>query len=272
MPPRAGASPLHVDDTLAGHGQTHAQLDRFILMHAAIVSPRCSQFHLVTRKRSHYYMISLYRTNTFDDFSPRERPLLKERSHVLFPIVESHVAALDSAPSAARATAAAPLATQSSRERVARQFANRLRQSDVKLSTREIEACTALLAGDTVPAIAVRFALRESTVETYLRRAAAKLRFGGRHGLTHWMLDETAGSATEAGGDGTRRVRRNCASLRIRTRRLVARTCALDGVARVTYGAPGTSAHATLTQATRETTWDGCRRPQSQVARRQSGP
>ena len=62
MPPRPGASPLHVDDTLAGHGAIHAQLDRFIVMQAAVVSPRYAQFHLVTRKRGHCYVISLYRT------------------------------------------------------------------------------------------------------------------------------------------------------------------------------------------------------------------
>ncbi|WP_175952322.1 LuxR C-terminal-related transcriptional regulator [Burkholderia sp. BCC0405] len=217
MPPRPGASRLHVDDTLAGHGPTHAQLDRFVHMQAAIVSPRCAQFHLVTRKRGHCYVISLYRTSTFDDFSPQERTFLKELSHVLFPIVASHVAARDSAPPAARVTGAAPPATQSGRERVARRFADRLRQAGVKLSTREIEACTALLAGDTVPAIAVRFALRESTVETYLKRAAVKLGFGGRHGLTRWMLDETAGAATEAGRDGARSVRRDYAPPRIGT-------------------------------------------------------
>ncbi|WP_254609821.1 helix-turn-helix transcriptional regulator [Burkholderia lata] len=217
MPPRPGASCLHVDDTLAGHGPTDAQLDRFVLMQAAIVSPRCAQFHLVTRKRGHCYVISLYRTSPFDDFSPQERTFLKELSHVLFPIVESHVAALDSAPPAARVTAAAPPATQSGRERVARRFADRLQQAGVKLSTREIEACTALLAGDTVPAIAMRFALCESTVETYLKRAAVKLGFSGRHGLTRWMLDETAGTATEAGRDGTRSVRHDYASARIGT-------------------------------------------------------
>ncbi|WP_235212522.1 helix-turn-helix transcriptional regulator [Burkholderia pyrrocinia] len=216
MPPRPGASRLHVDDTLAGHGPTHALLHRFALMQAAIVPLRCAQFHLLTRKRGHYYLISLYRTNTFDDFSPREQTVLKELSHVLFPIVETHVAALDSAPPPAHVAIAAPPATQSGRERVARRFADRLRQAGVKLSTREIEACTALLAGDTVPAIAVRFALRESTIETYLKRAAVKLGFGGRHGLTRWMLDEAAGAAGEAATGahrhGTRSVRRDCAS------------------------------------------------------------
>ncbi|RQR59177.1 LuxR family transcriptional regulator [Burkholderia sp. Bp9126] len=220
MPPRPAPGRLHVDDALAGHGPTHALLDRFFLTQAAIVPLRCAQFHLATRNGGHYYLISLYRTNTFDDFAPQERTFLKELSHVLFPIVESHVAALDAAPPAARPTAAPP-ATQSGRERLARRFADRLRQAGVKLSTREIEACTALLAGDTVPAIAVRFALRESTVETYLKRAAVKLGFGGRHGLTRWMLDETAAAVAATGSakacSGTSSVRRGCASPRIGT-------------------------------------------------------
>ncbi|KVO57093.1 helix-turn-helix transcriptional regulator [Burkholderia stagnalis] len=221
MPPRPDPSRLHVDDTLAGHGPTRALLDRFFLAQAAIVPLRGAQFHLATRKGGHYYLISLYRANTFDDFAPHERTFLKELSHVLFPIVESHVAALDAAPPAARPATAAPPATQSGRERLARRFADRLRQAGVKLSTREIEACTALLAGDTVPAIAGRFALRESTVETYLKRAAVKLGFGGRHGLTRWMLDETAGAEAATGSakacGGTSSARRGCASPRLGT-------------------------------------------------------
>ncbi|KVX66058.1 helix-turn-helix transcriptional regulator [Burkholderia stagnalis] len=220
MPPRPDPSRLHVDDTLAGHGPTRALLDRFFLAQAAIVPLRGAQFHLATRKGGHYYLISLYRANTFDDFAPHERTFLKELSHVLFPIVESHVAALDAA-AAARPAAAAPPATQSGRERLARRFADRLRQAGVKLSTREIEACTALLAGDTVPAIAGRFALRESTVETYLKRAAVKLGFGGRHGLTRWMLDETAGAEAAPGSakacGGTSSARRGCAAPRLGT-------------------------------------------------------
>ncbi|RQQ42597.1 helix-turn-helix transcriptional regulator [Burkholderia stagnalis] len=221
MPPRPDPSRLHVDDTLASHGPTRTLLDRFFLAQAAIVPLRGAQFHLATRKGGHYYLISLYRANTFDDFAPHERTFLKELSHVLFPIVESHVAALDAAPPAARPAAAAPPATQSGRERLARRFADRLRQAGVKLSTREIEACTALLAGDTVPAIAGRFALRESTVETYLKRAAVKLGFGGRHGLTRWMLDETAGAEAATGSakacGGTSSARRGCAAPRLGT-------------------------------------------------------
>jgi LuxR family transcriptional regulator, activator of tox operons len=63
----------------------------------------------------------------------------------------------------------------------------------------------------------MRFALRESTVETYLKRAAVKLGFSGRHGLTRWMLDETAGAATEAGGGEMRTVRRDYVAPRIGT-------------------------------------------------------
>lgn len=67
-------------------------------------SCRCGVRNSTSRlaRGGHYYLISLYRTNTFDDFAPQERTFLKELSHVLFPIVESHVAALDAAPPAAR--------------------------------------------------------------------------------------------------------------------------------------------------------------------------
>ncbi|MPV68726.1 helix-turn-helix transcriptional regulator [Burkholderia sp. BE17] len=186
----SGGSHLYVDDTLACPAQTHALLERFFDTHDAIAPPPGPQFHLASGQHDHCYLISLYRANAFDDFSPQERTFLKDFSRVLFPIVASHVAALDADTPAARSTADAAAATQTGRERLARRFAERLRQAGVKLSTREIEACTALLSGDTVSAIARRFALRESTVETYLKRAAVKLGFGGRHGLTRWMLDE----------------------------------------------------------------------------------
>lgn len=210
--PSASGRHLHVDDTLACHGQVHVLLDRFVRAHA-LIAPPCPQFHLATRKRGRYYLISLYRASPFDDFSPQERTFLKDFAHVLFPIVESHVAALDSdAPLARRDTAApSPAPTQTGRER--------LLQTGVKLSAREIEACTALLAGDTVPAIADRFSLRESTVETYLKRAAIKLGVAGRHGLTRWMLDEPGGGAMSMGGaadaGGARPARRDGASPRI---------------------------------------------------------
>jgi hypothetical protein len=109
----------------------------------------------VSRKRTHCYVISLHRAETADDFSPQEQDFIKELSHVLFPIVASHATALGSAPpSPARLAAVAPPATESGRERVARRFADRLRHAGVTLSAREIDACTALLAGDTVAAIA----------------------------------------------------------------------------------------------------------------------
>ncbi|AOJ09682.1 helix-turn-helix transcriptional regulator [Burkholderia mayonis] len=216
--PSASGRHLHVDDTLACHDQVHALLDRFVRAHAPIAPP-CPQFHLATRKRGRYYLISLYRANPFDDFSPQEQTFLKDFAHVLFPIVESHVAALDSDARLEHRDTPAPSPTQTGRERLQRRFAERLLQTGAKLSAREIEACTALLAGDTVPAIAGRFSLRESTVETYLKRAAIKLGVAGRHGLTRWMLDAPGGSAMSMGGTvdaaGARRARHDCASPRI---------------------------------------------------------
>ncbi|WP_230971826.1 helix-turn-helix transcriptional regulator [Burkholderia vietnamiensis] len=218
MPPQASARRVYVDDTPAGLGAAPALVERIVALLSANASPHGRQFHLVSRKRTHCYVISLHRAETADDFSPQEQDFIKELSHVLFPIVASHATALGSAPpSPARLAAVVPPATESGRERVARRFAERLRHAGVTLSAREIDACTALLAGDTVAAIAMRLALRESTVETYLKRAAVKLGFGGRHGLTRWMLDETAGGATEAGLERAGGACRDCGASRLGT-------------------------------------------------------
>ncbi|MDN7666764.1 helix-turn-helix transcriptional regulator [Burkholderia vietnamiensis] len=218
MPPQASERRVYVDDTPAGLGAAPALVERIVALLSANASPHGRQFHLVSRKRTHCYVISLHRAETADDFSPQEQDFIKELSHVLFPIVASHATALGSAPpSPARLAAVVPPATESGRERVARRFAERLRHAGVTLSAREIDACTALLAGDTVAAIAMRLALRESTVETYLKRAAVKLGFGGRHGLTRWMLDETAGGATEAGLERAGGACRDCGASRLGT-------------------------------------------------------
>lgn len=44
-----------------------------------------------------------------------------------------------------------------------------------------------LLGGCTVPELAQRLNVKNSSVETYLKRAAAKLGVSGRNGLTKWM-------------------------------------------------------------------------------------
>jgi len=66
-------------------------------------------------------------------------------------------------------------------------FGERLVQEAVRLSTREQEVCLGLLTGGTVPEMAQRLNVKNSSIETYLKRATAKLGVSGRHGLTKWM-------------------------------------------------------------------------------------
>ena len=66
-------------------------------------------------------------------------------------------------------------------------FTERLEHDAIRLSTREQEVCIGLLTGGTVPQMAQRLNVKNSSIETYLKRATAKLGVSGRHGLARWM-------------------------------------------------------------------------------------
>ena len=66
-------------------------------------------------------------------------------------------------------------------------FDERLALGGIVLSAREKEVCLGLLTGGTVPQLAEKLRVKSSSVETYLKRATAKLGVSGRHGLARWM-------------------------------------------------------------------------------------
>ncbi len=68
-----------------------------------------------------------------------------------------------------------------------RRIQERLLQSGLTLSNRELEVCVGLLAGRTAPELAEQLALKVNTIESYLKRAAIKLGISGRHSLLRWM-------------------------------------------------------------------------------------
>lgn len=70
---------------------------------------------------------------------------------------------------------------------LAQVFDERLAISDIALSAREKEVCLGLLTGGTVPQMAEQLRVKNSSIETYLKRATAKLGVSGRHGLAKWM-------------------------------------------------------------------------------------
>lgn len=66
-------------------------------------------------------------------------------------------------------------------------FSRKLEREDVPLSAREQEVCVGFLSGTSVPELARRLQVKNSSIESYLKRAASKLGVKGRHGLASWM-------------------------------------------------------------------------------------
>ena len=157
-----------------------------LLRHRGNANP--AQLHLTGRKDSFHFVLSVYRSSQEQSFSPQERLLLEDISPLLLPMVENHISALQPRSDSAEQDRAAieGLAT------VRLRFAERLEQSGLRLSNRELEVCVGLLAGRTAPQLAEQLKLKVNTVESYLKRAAIKLGISGRHSLLRWMYSPQA--------------------------------------------------------------------------------
>lgn len=141
-----------------------------------------NQCNLVSRSGNRRRVISCYRRPGKRAFSLSELAFLKRLSDTLLPLVEQH-AQLDPDDIARTAQPLDAFAQGPIRE----VLQDRLAREDVRLSLREQEVCVGLLSGGTVPEMAQRLDVKVSSVETYLKRATAKLGVSGRHGLAKWM-------------------------------------------------------------------------------------
>jgi DNA-binding CsgD family transcriptional regulator len=142
-----------------------------------------AQLHLTHHKDDMRYVLSVYRSHQSDSFSPQERSLLQDFSTLLLPMVEKHITAIQPCRQDS-----APLPAQNQGiETLRRRIEERLVQSGLTLSNRELEVCVGLLAGRTAPELAEQLALKVNTIESYLKRAAIKLGISGRHSLLRWM-------------------------------------------------------------------------------------
>ncbi|KVO73794.1 helix-turn-helix transcriptional regulator [Burkholderia ubonensis] len=155
------------------------------------------QCHLVSRKANRRYVISLHRTSSHRDFSLQEMSFLKNFADTLLPLVEWHASTWRHG-TVAGAAPRDPAAGAPGVEALRRDFESRLARSAVVLSARESEVCLGLLAGKMLREMAGELGLKESTVETYIKRAAVKLGISGRHGLRKWMIDERVPCASAA--------------------------------------------------------------------------
>ncbi|WP_244098231.1 helix-turn-helix domain-containing protein [Burkholderia ambifaria] len=155
------------------------------------------QCHLVSGKANRRYVISLHRTASHRDFSLQEMSFLKSFADTLLPLVEWHASTRRHGELEG---AAAPGATPAMPgvEALRHEFESRLARAAVVLSARESEVCLGLLAGKMLREMAGELGVKESTVETYIKRAAVKLGISGRHGLTKWMIDDYVPCASAA--------------------------------------------------------------------------
>lgn len=158
------------------------------------INPRINnlhQCHLVSRQGNRRWVISLYRSDTERGFALAQLSFLKRLSDTLLPLLEHHVQLLHQVPR--NPDHALPEQSQ-----LHRAFYQRLSLDAVSLSAREQEVCLGLLTGGTVPQLAQKLSVKNSSIETYFKRAATKLGVSGRHGLAKWMIGAAA-SGYEAG-------------------------------------------------------------------------
>ncbi|MPV68724.1 helix-turn-helix transcriptional regulator [Burkholderia sp. BE17] len=147
------------------------------------------QCHLVSRKDNRRYVISLHRTLSHRDFSLQEMSFLKNFADTLLPLVEWHASTRRHGAPACGAPRDPATGAKGS-ETLRREFEARLARASVVLSARESEVCLGLLAGKMLREMADALGVKESTIETYIKRAAVKLGISGRHGLRKWMIDD----------------------------------------------------------------------------------
>ncbi|MBN3776745.1 helix-turn-helix transcriptional regulator [Burkholderia sp. Ac-20345] len=155
------------------------------------------QCHLVSGKANRRYVISLHRTASHRDFSLQEMSFLKNFADTLLPLVEWHASTRRHGEREC-ATAPGAAAGMPGVEALRHEFESRLARVGVVLSARENEVCLGLLAGKMLREMADELGVKESTVETYIKRAAVKLGISGRHGLTKWMIDDSVPCASAA--------------------------------------------------------------------------
>src|SRR3989338_7882584 len=147
------------------------------------------QCSLISRKANRRCLISLHRTQMQRDFSLQELSFLKSLSETLLPLVERHARLCRQEPQPKTADGAAGSPLSAGLTQLQLDFNERLMRCDVLLSAREKEACLEFLIGSTVREMAEKLCVKSSSVENYLKRAAAKLGVSGRHGLAKWMMD-----------------------------------------------------------------------------------
>ncbi len=135
--------------------------------------------------------IALERAHDRPAFSLEEMRLFRSISDFLFPVLELH----------ASTTAARLVAQRKSADEPLTRFDAKVAAEGIRLSKREYETCKHLISGRTLPETAEIFGVRLASIESYAKRAFAKLGVGSKRELVALVSapDEPGGVRATAG-------------------------------------------------------------------------
>jgi LuxR family transcriptional regulator, activator of tox operons len=143
---------------------------------------------VLTKSTRHVqYSLAIVRRDDQSQFSLAELNHLRHLGDFLFPLLELHVATAAVKRTANAMPETNPLVL----------FDARIARDDIHLSKREYESCRHLIAGRTVPETATLLGVRQTSAESYVKRAFAKLGVRTKRELVLWAHGQIAPQVAE---------------------------------------------------------------------------
>lgn len=146
---------------------------------------------LTKGNRHSQYSLALVRRDQRPQFSLAELNHLRHLGDFLFPLLELHASTAAVKRTANAVTETDPLVL----------FDARIANDGVRLSKREYESCRHLIARRTVPETAEILGVCQTSAESYVQRAFAKLGVRTKRDLAQWARDQPAQQIAEPKAD-----------------------------------------------------------------------
>lgn len=155
-------------------------------------SSHISQECVLTKGNRHtQYSLALVRRDDQPQFALAELNHLRHLGDFLFPLLELHASTAAVKRTANAMTDTDPLVL----------FDARIASDGIRLSKREYESCRHLIAGRTVPETAEILGVRQTSAESYVQRAFAKLGVRTKRDLVLWARGQLAPREAEPKAD-----------------------------------------------------------------------
>jgi LuxR family transcriptional regulator, activator of tox operons len=142
---------------------------------------------LTKSSRHTQYSLAMVRRDDQPQFSLAELNHFRNLGDFLFPLLELHVSTAAVKRTANAMSETDPLVL----------FDARIASDGVRLSKREYESCRHLIVGRTVPETAQILGVRQTSAESYVQRAFAKLGVRTKRELALWARGQTAQRGAE---------------------------------------------------------------------------